>query len=55
MEAALMPHSKPVSVMCPIIFFGGVLFLCGWILHGDRIFLPFSRMEHALADDVEAN
>ena len=49
----MLSKSKPVSVIYPIVFFGGVLFLCAWVLHGDRIFAPFKGLEHMIADDIE--
>jgi hypothetical protein len=43
---------KPVSLIYPIVFFGGVMLLCAWTLHGNRVFAPFARAEHAIADDM---
>ena len=48
-----MPNSKPVSLIYPIAFFGGVLFLCAWNLHGDRLFAQIPHHEHEVADDIK--
>ena len=36
-----MLETKPVSLIYPIAFFGGTLFLCAWIMNGNRLFAPF--------------
>lgn len=48
-----MSKPKPVSLIYPIVFFGGVLLLCALVLHGNRILPLFARAEQAIADDVE--
>jgi hypothetical protein len=40
-----MSATKPVGLIYPIVFFGGVLFLCAWYLNGNRIFAPFVPAE----------
>lgn len=47
-----MSDFKPVSLIYPSTFFGGVLLLCAWILHGDRLFAPFLSLEHEIADNL---
>ena len=41
LEVAPVSDTKPVSLIYPIAFFGGTLFLCAWIMNGNRIFAPF--------------
>ena len=50
-----MSDMKPVSLFYPVAFFGGVLFLCLWILNGNRLFAPVLYVSHQITDseDVE--
>lgn len=47
-----MSNYKPISLAYPIVFIGGVLFLCAWGLHGNRIFAPFVHLEQEVAEDL---
>ena len=49
-----MSATKPVSLVYPIAFFGGVLFLCAWYLNGNRIFAPFVYAEQQVKESEEA-
>jgi len=41
--------NPPFAHAYPIVFFGGVLLLCAWILIGNRIFTPSEWFGHAVA------
>lgn len=46
-----MSNPKPVSLLYSIAFFGGVLFVCAWALHGDRLFAQLLHSDYENADD----
>lgn len=48
-----MSSAKPVSLLYPIAFFGGVLFVCAWALHGDRLFAQIPHPDYEIADDLK--
>lgn len=47
-----MSNPKPVSLLYPVTFSVGVLFLCAWALHGDRLFAKIPHLEHEVADEL---
>jgi hypothetical protein len=47
----MLSNSKPVSLIYPIVFFGGVLFLCAWAIHGNRLFASVPYLEHEIVAD----
>lgn len=49
-----MSETKPVSLIYPIAFFGGTLFLCAWIMNGNRIFAPFVYAEQQITEREDA-
>ena len=46
-------NADPVSLLYPIAFIGGVLFVCAWALHGDRLFAQIPHPEHEISDDLK--
>ena len=50
-----MSNYKPISLAYPIVFIGGVLFLCAWALHGNRVFAIFPLLKREIAEDIGAD
>lgn len=46
-----MSDFKPVSLIYPIAFFDGVLFLCAWALHGKRFVAPIPHLQPEITAD----
>jgi hypothetical protein len=50
-----MSTPKPVSLVYPIVFIGGVLFLCAWAVQGNRVFAIFPLLTQEIAEDIGAD